>query len=65
MGMDMNLSKEDREFLESILKKAEPYTDEKFEELLNIFDGEENERDSNRLWATWAKRVLEGKQPFG
>lgn len=62
--MATNLSKEDREFLESLLNRAEPYTDEEFENFLNVFDGEEHERDSNRLWATWAKRVLAGKQPL-
>ncbi|MBD5161443.1 MAG: hypothetical protein HDT14_05400 [Oscillibacter sp.] len=55
--MASNLSQEDREYFESLLAKAEPYPED--DSIWSIFDGEE--RDSDRVMATFAKMALEGR----
>lgn len=54
--MASNLSKEDRDFFEKLLKKAEPY--DKDDPIVNQLDGE---RDHDRMMALIAKKVLEGR----
>lgn len=55
--MAYNLSQEDREYFESLLKKAEPYPED--DPLWDELDGEE--RDHDRVMATFAKMALEGR----
>ena len=55
--MGLNLSPEDKAYYESLLEKAEPYPED--DSLWRVFDGEE--RDSDRVMATFAKMALEGR----
>ena len=55
--MALNLSSEQREYLEEILKKTEPYSED--DPILNVFVGD---RDLDRSMATWAKNLLEQDQ---
>lgn len=55
MGLD--LSPEERAYFEAALAKAEPYPED--DDLWCVFDGDE--RDSDRVMATFAKMALEGR----
>ncbi len=55
--MASNLSREDRAYFESLLAKAEPYPES--DDLWCVFDGED--RDHDRVMATFAKMALEGR----
>ena len=55
--MGSNLSPADKAYFESLLAKAEPYPED--DPLWDVFDGEE--RDSDRVMATFAKMALEGR----
>ena len=54
--MASNLSPEDKAFFERLLEKAEPYPDN--DPVVNTWDGK---CDQNRMAATLAKMVLEGR----
>ena len=54
--MALNLSPEQREYFEGLLKKAEPYPEDD-----QIFDRLDGERDMDRAMATLAKMALEGR----
>lgn len=55
--MASNLSPEDRSFFEAILAKAEPYDDD--DPIVDVLDAKD--RDSDRMAALIAKKILEGK----
>lgn len=55
--MASGLSKEDMEYFEALLAKAEPYPED--DSIWSVFDGED--RDSDRVMATFAKMALEGR----
>ncbi len=55
--MGSSLSREDKEYFESLLAKAEPYPED--DPIWDELDGEE--RDSDRVMATFAKMALEGR----
>lgn len=54
--MESNLSKEDKEYFESLLAKAEPYPED--DPIWDVLDGES---DMDRVMATFAKMALEGR----
>lgn len=54
--MGSNLSKEDKEFFEKLLEKADPYDED--DAIVDQLDGE---RDHNRMMALIAKKILEGR----